>query len=100
MYDHTLYRGKIFLSLLFTSTPEILKSHINSSKTNGKQIIQIPKEGHYVKIQKLWKKNKITICNLCRFWMYFSASKKAKNPDESCTKKYQKHVCHYCYKFG
>ena len=53
MYDHTLYRGKIFLSLLFTSTPEILKSHINSSKTNGKQIIQIPKEVHYVKIQKL-----------------------------------------------
>ena len=53
MYDHTLYRGKIFLTLLFTSTPEILKSHINSSKTNGKQIIQIPKEGHYVKIQKL-----------------------------------------------
>ena len=60
MYDYTLHLGKkVFLLLLFArfwhknikkiSQKLILKSHINKSfKFNGKQVIQMLKEGEYL----------------------------------------------------
>ena len=52
MYDHTLHRGKNHVCcycLQVFSTEEILKSHImDRLKVNGKQMIQILKEGEYV----------------------------------------------------
>ena len=83
------------------STEEILKPYINSSfKINSKQTIQMNKEGEYVKFKNYWKKKKITIYNLYRFWEYFGPRNNEKqNPDKSYTNKYQKHIATiYCYK--
>ena len=71
MYDHTLHHQRkdfCCYCLQAFSTEEMLKSHINNCfKINGKQIIQMPKEGEYVKIENGKRKNKITIYNLCKF---------------------------------
>ena len=46
------------------------------------------------------EKNKVTVCNSCRFWKYFSAEDNGKqNPEESYTSKYQIRIaCSYGYK--
>ena len=55
IYDYTLHRGrKNFCRdcLQAFSTREILKNHVNVCfKINGKQIIEIPKKGEYVKLK-------------------------------------------------
>ena len=55
MYGHTLQGGRIFTAIVCTilAQKKVLKSHINFCfKTNGKQMIQIPKEGENSKIMK------------------------------------------------
>ena len=62
MYDHTLHgRKKIFCCycLQAFSTEEIIKSRINDCFTiNGKQMMQMSKEGEYVKFRNYERKVK------------------------------------------
>ena len=55
MYDHTLYRGRKHFCCYFLkdfSVIEILKSHANDClKINGKQMIEMPKKGEYVRFK-------------------------------------------------
>ena len=54
-------------SLQAFSTKEILKCHINGCfKINGKQMIQMSKEGEYIKL-KMYERKKITIYDISRF---------------------------------
>ena len=79
MYDHTLHCGRKHFCcycLQAFSTEEILKHMKDYFKINGRKRIIMPKKGEY--IEKLWKKNKLTIYNLWRFWKYFSARRKWK----------------------
>ena len=82
-------------------TEEILKRHIKHCfKINGKQRIAMPKNGEYVKFKNFERKIKSS-------FMIYVDSKSIlvpedngkQNPNESCTKKYKKHVaCSYGYK--
>ena len=58
------------------STEEIVKSDVNDCfKINGKQLIQMLKEGEYIKLKNNCKKNKIIISDLCKFWKHFDAKR-------------------------
>ena len=94
--DHNLHRGKRYFcrySLQAFGTEEILKSHINDCfKINCKQIIQIPKEGEYVKFKNYERKIKSSFMIYADFESILVPEGKL-NPDESYTKKYQKPCC-------
>ena len=71
MYNRSLHRGKKHFCgycLETFSTEEIVKSDVNDCfKINGKQLIQMLKEGEYIKLKNNYKKNKIIISDLCKF---------------------------------
>ena len=81
------------------NTEKILKLHINDCfKINSKQIIQMPKEGEYVKFKNYERKVKSPFMIYVDFESILEAEEK-QNSDESYTNKYQKHVaCSYGYK--
>ena len=62
MYDHTLHRGRerfCRYCLHTFVTEEILKRHIKDYfKINGKQTINMPKKGEYVKLKNFKRKIK------------------------------------------
>ena len=90
-------------SLQAFRTAEKLKFHIKDCfKINGKQKIQMPKEGEYFKF-KFLKENKITIYDIydTDFDSILVPKDNGKeNPDESyTTNKFRKHGgCSYAYK--
>ena len=69
MYDHTLHRGrKHFCRCCLEAfrTAEKMKFHIKDYfKINGKQTVNMPKKGEFVKSKNL--KKKISIHDLCGF---------------------------------
>ena len=79
MYNRSLHCGKKHFCgycLETFSTEEIVKSDVNDCfKINGKQLIQMLKEGQYIKLKNNCKKNKIIISDLCRFWKHFDAKR-------------------------
>ena len=79
MYNRSLHRGKKYFCgycLETFSTEEIVKSDVNDCfKINGKQLIQMLKEGEYIKLKNNCKKNKIIISDLCKFWKHFDAKR-------------------------
>ena len=102
MFDHTLYCEKKHsyrYCLQTFSTEKILKLQINDCfKINSKQIIQMPKEGEYVKFKNYERKVKSPFMIYVDFESILEAEEK-QNSDESYTNKYQKHVaCSYGYK--
>ena len=68
-------------------------------RINGKQMIQVPKEGEYVKFKNYGRKIKATFMNYAPFESILAPNdNKNQNADESYTSKYQKHVnCSYGY---
>ena len=101
MYDHSLHcRRKHFYRycLLVFLTEEILKHHIKDCfKINGKQRIIIHKKGNYVKFKNFKRKIKSPFLILGDFEsILVPEDNRKKNPNQSCTNKYQKHVaCSY-----
>ena len=83
------------------SSEEILKSHIKYCfKINGKQTIKMSKNGKYIKFKNLEGKIKSPFKIYAEFESILVPEHNGKqNPNESQTKKYQKHVgCSYGYK--
>ena len=96
MYIHTLHCEKKHCCCYCLQTfkgKKILKPHINKRfKINGKQMIQMPKEGEQVKSKNYERKIKSPFMVYTDFEsiLMLKISKK-QNPDESCAKKYQNH---------
>ena len=104
MYDHSLHRGrKHFCRYCLHAfiTEEILQGHIKDYfKINGKQTIKMPKKGEYVEFKNCERKIKSPFMVYTDFESILVSQHNGKrNPNESCTNKYQKHVaCSYGYK--
>ena len=99
-YDHTFHRGrKHFLSLLFTSFKCDIKDYF---KRNGKQRIQMSKNGQQVKLKNFERKRKSTRIIYADFESILVPVDNGKqSPEQSNTKKYQKHVAYsYGYKLA
>ena len=102
MYDHSLHSGFVVSYCLDAFiTEEILKRHIKDCfKINGKQTIKMPKNGEYVKFKNFERKIKSTFLIYADFEsILVPEDNEKKNPNESYTNKYKKHVaCSYGYK--
>ena len=100
MYDYTLHCGRkqfCRYHLQAFSTEEILKSHIKDRfKVNG---IIMPKKGEYVKFRNYERKVKSPFMICVDFEsILVPEDNRKKNPNESYTNKYPKHVaCIYGY---
>ena len=106
MYDHSLHRGrKHFCRYCLHAfiLEEILKRHIKEHfKINSKQRIIMPKKGEYVKLRSFKRKIKSPFMIYADFESILVPEDRGnKNPNNSCTSKYQKHVaCRYGYKLA
>ena len=83
------------------STEEILKRHIKDCvKINSKKRTIKLKKGEYVKFRNYERKIKSAFIIYADFESIFVPEDNEKqNPEEPCTKKYQKHIaCGYDYK--
>ena len=104
MYDNTLHHKRkqfCLYCLKAFSTEEILKSHIKDSlKINGKQRIIMPKKGEFVKFKNYERKIKSLFIIYADFEIFVMPENNGKkNPKESYTSKYQKHIaCSYGFK--
>ena len=102
MYDHTLLHGGGKHSCHYCvqpfSTEEISKRHIKDCfKTNGMQMVIIPKNDKYVKFKNYERKIKSLFIIYIDFESILVPEDNGKNnPEESCTNKYKKHIaCSY-----
>ena len=101
MYDHTLHHGrKCFCCycLQALSTGQISKCNINDGfKINSRQMIQMPKEGEYIKFKKFERKVNSP-------FIIYADSESILVPEDNgkqkiLSHKYQKNVaCSYGYK--
>ena len=83
-------------------TEEILERYIKEGwfQVSGKQTINMPKKGEYVKSKNFERKLKSQFMSYADFdSILVPEDKRKQNPNESYTSKYQKHVaCSYRYK--
>ena len=104
MYDHPLHLGRKHFCrycLQAFRTAEKLKCHIKDCfKINGKQTIKIRKKDEYVKFKNFERKIKSPFMIYAGFEsISLSEDNGMQNPNETHTKKYQKHVAsNYGYK--
>ena len=101
MYDHSLHRGrKHFCPYCLHAfiTEEMLNRHNKDCfKINGKQKIKKPKKVEYVKFKNFERNIKLPIIIYVDFESNLVPEEnESQSPNESYTKKYQKHVaCSY-----
>ena len=104
MYDHSLHRRRKHFCCYCLHAfiiEEILKRHIKDCfKINGKQRIIMPEKGEYTTFKNYERKIKSLLIIYADFESILAPENNGKqNPEESCSKKYQKHIaCSYGYK--
>ena len=99
MYDYSLHRGRkhfCHYCLHAFITEEILNLHIKDCfKTNGKQMIKMPKKFEYVKLKNFERKIKSPFMIYADFEsILVPEDNGTQNPNGSYTKKYHnKQIC-------